>query len=192
VCPFLYTWLTRPSRAFLLLSLSTFGYDRFEHGRRKNILTGPCREECRATCIGHEIVSFATTARNLEGSGVRVHAPSYTVQKPQVVIQRSRSMLHEKLQSEILPDALSSFPSSVHIVRKESKQIMEIDLEAFVALSKTLKGLEEAFKFEVLTCSSIDPASIGGDQSQEMGSGWCIRRRIDLHRHRNCKLDSRA
>jgi hypothetical protein len=39
---------------------------------------------------------------------------------------------------------------------------METDLEAFVTLSKTLKELEEAFTFEVLTCSLIDPAAIGG------------------------------
>jgi hypothetical protein len=39
---------------------------------------------------------------------------------------------------------------------------METDLEAFVTLSKTLKDLEEAFTFEVLTCSLIDPAAIGG------------------------------
>jgi hypothetical protein len=43
---------------------------------------------------------------------------------------------------------------------------METDLEAFVALSKTLKELEEAFTFNILTCSLIDPASIGGYQSQ--------------------------
>jgi hypothetical protein len=100
-------------------------------------------------------------------------------------------MPHEKLQSEILLDALSSFPSSVRIVPKESKHVTEIDLETFVALSKTLKELEEAFTFEMLTCSLIDPAFIGGDQSYEIESGGYIS--IDLnYRHINCKIDSRA
>jgi hypothetical protein len=44
--------------------------------------------------------------------------------------------------------------------------MMETDLEAFVALPKTLKELEEAFTFNILTCSLIDPASIGDYQSQ--------------------------
>lgn len=153
---FLYSWPTWPPRPYVLLLLSTFNTTSLPYPVHICAIIDPCEETCTTHCSGHLVLGFAvssfmTSFPEHPTTWSLTHAVRVKNSNAYDHSSRSHSLLHTKLQNDILPAALSTFQSTIHIQKVSGKDYdMRTQLDALVKLARAVKEIEEGIILEVL------------------------------------------